>query len=79
MAAKGSNSWTWDGTDNYGSTVPDGSYKVAVEGVGTGGKTSALPFTVTGTATGVTNQNNGVQLQLGALNVGFDKVQAVGN
>jgi flagellar basal-body rod modification protein FlgD len=29
-AAQGVNSWTWDGTDNFGSTVADGSYKVAI-------------------------------------------------
>ena len=79
MATQGSNTWTWDSTDNNGSTVPDGSYKVAVEGVGSGGTPRALPFTVSGTATGVTSQNNSVQLQLGALSVGFDKVQSVGN
>lgn len=78
-AAKGNNTWTWDGTDNRGRSVPDGSYLVTVDGAGSGGSTVALPFTVTGTATGVLNQNNAVQLQLGALSVGFDKVQSVGN
>lgn len=78
-AVKGSNSWTWDGTDNSGHSVADGSYLVAVNGAGSGGTTTALPFTVTGTATGVLSQNNAVQLQLGALTVGFDKVHSVGN
>ena len=32
-----------------------------------------------GTATGVQNQSNGMQLQLGALSVDFSKVQSVGN
>lgn len=77
-AVKGSNTWTWDGTDNSGQTVPDGSYLVTVDGGYGSGGTAALPFTVTGTATGVSSQNNAVQLQLGALSVGFDKVQSVG-
>jgi hypothetical protein len=32
-----------------------------------------------GTATGVQNQSNGVQLQVGALSVDFSQVQSVGN
>ena len=32
VAAKGSNTWTWDGADGSGHTLPDGSYKVAVAG-----------------------------------------------
>ena len=72
---QGRNSWTWDGTDNNGS---HGAGRVLQGGGGGRGHRwhdSALPFTVTGTATGVTSQNNSVQLQLGALNVGFDKVR----
>ena len=78
-AVKGSNTWSWDGTDNSGKRVADGSYKVAVTGGKADGTTAALPFTVTGTATGVTRQDNAVQLQLGGLSVGFDKVATVGN
>ncbi len=78
-SVKGSNTWTWDGTDSTGRAVPDGSYKVAVTGANTDGTTSALTFSVIGTATGVQNQSNSVQLQLGALSVGFDKLQSVGN
>jgi flagellar basal-body rod modification protein FlgD len=79
MATKGSNTWTWNGTTSSGSTVPDGSYKVAVTGANADGTTSALTFSVIGTATGVQSQSNGMQLQLGALSVDFSKVQAVGN
>ena len=79
MAAKGTNTWTWNGTTSSGSTVPDGSYKVAVTGANADGTTSALTFSVVGTATGVQSQSNGMQLQLGALSVDFSKVQAVGN
>jgi flagellar basal-body rod modification protein FlgD len=78
-AAQGQNSWTWDGQDDQGHTMPDGAYKVAVTGGAVGTSASALPFTVSGTATGVSNQNNAVQLQLGALTVGFSAVSSVGN
>jgi flagellar basal-body rod modification protein FlgD len=79
MATKGTNTWSWDGTDGSGSTLPDGSYKVAVAGANADGTTSALPFSVIGTATGVVNQSNSIQLQLGALSVDFSKVRSVGN
>ena len=79
MATKGSNTWTWNGTTKSGSTVPDGSYKVAVTGANADGTTSALTFSVVGTATGVQSQSNGIQLQLGSQSVDFSKVQAVGN
>jgi len=79
IAAKGSNTWNWDGKDGSGRTLPDGSYKVAVAGANADGTTAALPFSVTGTATGVQNQSNSIQLQMGALSVDFSKVQSVGN
>jgi len=78
-ATKGTNTWTWNGTSSSGSTVPDGSYKVAVTGANADGTTSALTFSVIGTATGVQSQSDGMQLQLGALSVNFSQVQAVGN
>ena len=78
-SVKGQNTWTWNGTDGNGNTLPDGSYKVAVVGANTDGTTSALPFSVVGTATGVLSQSNGMQLELGALTVDFSAVQSVGN
>jgi flagellar basal-body rod modification protein FlgD len=75
----GSNSWAWNGKDGNGVTQPDGAYTVTVNSVSNGGATSAVPFYVIGTATGVTTQNNSVQLQMGALSVPFSAVQSVGN
>lgn len=72
----GSNTFTWDGKDNAGTTVADGAYNVAINGTNAG-LTGAVPFTVTGKATGVTNANGAVTLQLGALSVDFSKVQSV--
>ena len=76
-ASKGQNTWNWDGTDNGGNSVPDGSYRVAVIGVNADGTTAALPFTVVGTATGVQKQGNAIDLQLGALTTDFSTVQSV--
>ncbi len=76
-ATKGQNTWTWDGTDNNGNSVPDGSYRVAVIGANTDGTTAALPLNVLGIATGVQKSGNAVQLQLGALTTDFTTVQSV--
>jgi flagellar basal-body rod modification protein FlgD len=76
-AQQGTNSWTWNGQNSNGTTVPDGAYSVAVVGANPDGSTSALPFTVTGTATGVTSSNNALSLSLGALSVPFTAVQSV--
>jgi len=77
-ATAGQNTWNWDGTDNSGATVPDGAYNVSVIGANADGSTTPLSFTVTGTATGVQNTSSGLQLDLGALTVGFGAVQSVG-
>jgi flagellar basal-body rod modification protein FlgD len=79
VATKGTNIWTWDGTDGSGRTLPDGSYKVAVAGANTDGTASPLTFSVIGTATGVQSLSSGIQLQLGTLTVPFSQVQSVGN
>ena len=79
MSSAGTNTWTWNGTDSSGRTVPDGSYKFAVVGANADGTTTALAASVIGKATGVLSQSNGMQLQLGALSVDFSKVQSVGN
>jgi flagellar basal-body rod modification protein FlgD len=78
-SAAGQNTWTWNGQDNNGNQLPDGAYNVAIETANATGSTSSVPFTVTGTATGVQSLSNGVQLQVGALTVPFSAVQSVGN
>jgi flagellar basal-body rod modification protein FlgD len=55
------------------------SYNVAVVAANANGTNAALPFTVTGTATGVESLSSGMQLELGALTVPFSAVQSVGN
>jgi flagellar basal-body rod modification protein FlgD len=78
-AAQGSNTWNWNGTNSSGQTLPDGAYTVTVTGGAAGASATALPFTVVGTATGVTTQASGVNLQLGALSVPFSAITSVGN
>lgn len=77
-AAQGTNTWSWDGTDNAGNALPDGAYSVAVVGAGGASAGTAVPFSVVGTATAVQVQNNVVQVQLGGVTVPFSAVQSVG-
>ncbi len=77
-ATAGQNTWAWNGTDNNGNKVPDGAYNIAVVGASSDGSTKAVPFTVSGTATGVQGtSSSGVELQLGSLPVSFGAVQSV--
>jgi flagellar basal-body rod modification protein FlgD len=75
-ATQGQNTWNWNGKNSNGQTVPDGAYTVTVTG---GSPATSVPFTVVGTATGVTTQSGSVNLQLGALSVPFTSVASVGN
>jgi flagellar basal-body rod modification protein FlgD len=74
----GNNTWSWNGQNNAGTQLPDGAYNAAVVSGNANGTTSTLPFTVTGTATGVQSLSSGMQLDIGALTVPFSAVQSVG-
>jgi flagellar basal-body rod modification protein FlgD len=78
-AVAGNNTFTWNGTNNSGQTVPDGLYTLVATGSNVGGGTSTLPFTVTGTATGVASSGTAVNLQIGSLTVPFSAITAVAN
>ncbi|MBN8891957.1 MAG: flagellar hook assembly protein FlgD [Rhodospirillales bacterium] len=78
-ATAGSNTWNWDGRNVNGTQLPDGSYRVAVMGAAADGTTQALPFSVTGTATGVQQNGGSLTLQLGALSVDFSAVKSILN
>jgi flagellar basal-body rod modification protein FlgD len=78
-ATAGQNTWTWNGTDNAGTQLPDGAYSAAVVAANASGTTTALPFTVTGTATGVQSLSSGMQLEIGPLSIPFSAVQSVGS
>jgi flagellar basal-body rod modification protein FlgD len=76
----GANSWSWDGTTNAGTRLPDGAYQIAVYGTDASGTASSIPFTVGGTVTGAKSvSGSGMQLQLGAVMVGFGAVQSMTN
>ncbi len=76
-SAVGSNSWAWDGKDDSGNTVADGTYGVAVETQDTSGNTSTIPFSATGTITGISKSPTGVSLQMGATSVDMTDVTSI--
>jgi flagellar basal-body rod modification protein FlgD len=78
-AAQGANTWNWNGANSNGQTLPDGAYTATVTSSVAGAPATAIPFTVVGTATGVTTVNNTINLQMGALTVPFSAVNSVAN
>ena len=78
-ATAGSNTWSWNGQNSAGTVQPDGPYTVTVTGAGTSGTTTTLPFTVSGTVTGVVNNSGTLDVQLGSETVPFSSVQSVSN
>ncbi len=73
----GANSWVWDGKDNAGTKLPDGAYGVAVETGTSSADAAAVPFSVIGTATGLSNGAGGLRLLLGGVAVPLAQVQAI--
>jgi flagellar basal-body rod modification protein FlgD len=73
----GNNTWKWDGRDDSGNLLPDGAYGAAVETGTSNGNATAVPFSVVGTATGLTNTSTGLQLQMGAVSVPLAEVQSI--
>ena len=75
----GQNTWTWDGKDSSGKQQPDGAYTVTVNGSTVSTAPTAIPFTVTGAATGVVTQNKTQQIHIGPLTLPVSAILAVGN
>ena len=73
----GANTWTWNGQNSQGQQLADGSYKVVVTTPDASGTAQAVPFTVSGTATGVERNGTALTVQMGALGVDLSAVQSV--
>jgi flagellar basal-body rod modification protein FlgD len=76
-ANAGSNAWSWNGQSASGTQLPDGAYGVTVTQAGSGGASTALPFTVTGTVTGAQSVSGTMQIDLGTLQLPMSSVTAV--
>ncbi|GBQ66322.1 basal-body rod modification protein FlgD [Ameyamaea chiangmaiensis NBRC 103196] len=69
----GTNTYTWDGTDNQGTTRSDGAYYVAIQGQTASGATSLTP-TVTGTITGTSLDAGTVDIEMGGATIPMSSV-----
>lgn len=73
----GANTWSWNGTDNEGNTLPDGAYNVAIEGADATGTASAISFTSSGTPTSVQKSASGLSVSFGPTVLDYGDVQSV--
>lgn len=70
--------WNWDGRNALGRSLADGRYGLTVTGVdANGGTVGSVPAVVSGTVTGMSQDQDGVQLAVGALTAGFDALRRV--
>jgi len=69
--------WRWDGRDTAGRQVADGAYRVQVTGVDANGAAQTLGFTMLGKATGAERRDGNLQLLIGGVSVGFDKLRSL--
>jgi flagellar basal-body rod modification protein FlgD len=72
-----SQDWRWDGRDAGGRQLADGAYAVRVTGAGSDGRAQALGFSVIGRATAAERRDGEVQLRLGGMAVGFDRLRGL--
>ncbi|MFT8419255.1 MAG: flagellar hook capping FlgD N-terminal domain-containing protein [Acetobacter sp.] len=76
-ATSGTNTWTWNGTDNSGNQLSDGAYNVSVKTMDSSGNTSDATFTVTGTITGIQTGTDDMEVQMGSATIPMSKVTKV--
>ncbi len=74
----GTTNWTWNGQDDSGNTLSDGSYSAAVVTQDSSGNSSAVPFNVIGTITGVSKDaSNGVDVDMGSSTIDMSNVSSL--
>ncbi len=76
----GTTNWTWNGQDDSGNTLSDGSYSAAVVTQDSSGNATAVPFSVVGTITGVSKDaSNGVDVDMGSSTIDMSNVTSLLN
>jgi flagellar basal-body rod modification protein FlgD len=74
----GAHSFTWNGKDSSGASLPDGLYTLSVSAVDAAGQTIPVNQTVTGPVDAIdTSVAGGPQLSVGGVPVGLDAVVGV--
>ncbi len=76
--AAGTTNWSWNGQDDSGNQLPDGTYTAAVLSSDSAGNTNSVPFNVIGTITGISKDGTtGVNVQLGSTTVEMTQVSSL--
>ena len=76
----GTTNWAWNGQDDSGNPLPDGSYSAAVVTQDSSGSAAAVPFSVVGTITGVSKDGaNGLNVNMGGSTVDMSNVTSLLN
>ena len=74
----GNNTFNWNGVDNAGNQLPDGSYTLAVK-ASAGGQTVTTSVTAVGTVSEVNMINGTPQLLIGSMEVPLTSISSVQN
>jgi len=69
--------WNWDGRDNGGRQLSDGSYGFTIQGRDAAGGTVSISAGVLARPTGVERANGGVNIRFGNLALGYDRLRSV--
>lgn len=78
QTAQGNNSFTWNGQDNNGNQLPDGTYTLAVKATA-GDQTVTSTVTSSGTVNEVNMNNGAPQLLIGSMEVPLTSISSVKN
>ena len=77
--ASGNHSFTWNGQDNNGNQLADGSYKLTVTAADAGGNTVTSSVASAGTVSQIDLTGTAPQLMIGNMEVGLGDIAAVSN
>jgi flagellar basal-body rod modification protein FlgD len=75
----GNNAFTWNGQDNNGNQLPDGTYTLAVNAVGSNGAQITSSVSTTGTVSEINLSGTAPQLMIGSMSVPLSQVSLIQN
>lgn len=75
----GNHAFTWDGKDNYGNPLADGTYKLTVTASDAAGNAISTPVASAGTVSQIDMTGTAPQLVIGNMEIGLGDIAAVAN
>ena len=79
QTSSGSNTFDWNGQDNNGNQLPDGTYTLAVKATAGDGSPITTSVSSTGAVTEVSFQNGVPVLMVGSMAVQLSQISQIGN